>query len=160
AYYKWVIGGARSKAAVDNSGDFFLSTQGIALLELLPDTRMDRYELLASLRHDKSDQPGEVGVYFSHRIHPHPERDIHFYMQCSFNSVAGPRIPTDLPGLPNAKAMIERLKQGSPSALVVRWGMEESVTPAEFGYRSSISQGPRIRPLGSFNGRWFKLRMR
>ena len=61
--YHWVIGGARSSAEVDDSGTFLLSSQGISLLSLLSGISVDRYELVANLRHDKSDWPGEVGVY-------------------------------------------------------------------------------------------------
>jgi serine/threonine-protein kinase len=84
---RWVTGGGKGQIAAAGDGTLSVSCWGSGLLELLPDPRQPRYRFRADVRHDQSDDPGEVGIYFLHRRADTPGGPAECFCQLAYNDV-------------------------------------------------------------------------
>jgi serine/threonine-protein kinase len=107
-WFRWRLGKNSSRMHIEPDGTFsaeVIEKYHLGLLELLPDTRTDRYKLTAQLRHDTGNFGGFVGLYVGGHSYPwQPQRDIEMFHWVRFSAVtAAPKIirpGTDKPLLP------------------------------------------------------------
>jgi serine/threonine-protein kinase len=88
------VGSATSKVSRAEDGAATLDSWSLCLLELASDPGVDRYRVLARLRHDQTLRLGEVGLYASHRVLAGGPAPLHSFIALSWNDVAQPPLPT------------------------------------------------------------------
>jgi predicted Ser/Thr protein kinase len=149
---RWAVGTGQMTAAAD--GTCHVETWTLSLLELTPDPQHQRYLYRAQVRHEKSDENGEVGIYFNHGRHAAVNGDLHCFCQLSFNDIQdvvrifGPRARER--GFPPP--------EGNQANLVPRLYVP---TGAGFwGPRLSGLASPPFRAAGVEGGGWHTLEVR
>jgi serine/threonine-protein kinase len=63
---RWRVGERNGKMQIGQDGTFSLDTLATCLLELMPDTKLQRYALRGLVRQDDNVEDGLVGFYFNH----------------------------------------------------------------------------------------------
>src|SRR5262249_34399172 len=58
-----------------------------AILELVPDPQVDRYQVRAEVRHEKAYETGEVGLFVGLRAYPAGDDALYFLVRVAFNDV-------------------------------------------------------------------------
>lgn len=85
-WFKWRLGAGSGKDSVGDDGTFRISSWEPALLELVGDPQSERYTFSAEVRHLRSHEYSEVGIYFEHHMCGKPQ-DIHLYSRLFFNDL-------------------------------------------------------------------------
>jgi serine/threonine-protein kinase len=83
-WMRWREGQATSQTSVTANGTFSVHSWGQALLELVRDPQSEHYQFRALVRHDKSDDQGEVGIYVAHRGHGTPRGVVDHFVALTF----------------------------------------------------------------------------
>lgn len=87
SWYRWVWS-KQSQAGVGDDGHFVIhSWEKLALLELIPDPKTDRYRLEAEIRHLRGDTTSQAGFYFFHDVHEGIEGRVDAFIRLSFNDL-------------------------------------------------------------------------
>ena len=86
AWSRPVIGEPDVSVRPGGDGTLKVSAVDLSLLELVPDSRSDRYRVSARVRHDASDVTGDVGIYAAHHVHDVGGIEAHQFLRVSFNS--------------------------------------------------------------------------
>jgi serine/threonine-protein kinase len=109
-WLKWLIGESQGRIVTPDDQTFTVETWGESLLELVPDTRTDRYRFSIQIRHRESARPGTVGLYVARQLMDFRDKNVHFLMSCQFNDkFPGNRPPTGGPPPPNRAVLMPRL---------------------------------------------------
>jgi serine/threonine-protein kinase len=150
-WHRWRAGAARCQTELSDDGTFTLHAAGRALLELLPDPLSERYRVTAQVRHEKSNQPGSVGLFVAHQAFPGGPADVQFFIDLTFNDVRGSK---DLP------VMIRNgqpLPQAPNVVLLCPHLYSEEGRPPDIDDRWSGRSGPQFEPAGEGRGGWHDL---
>lgn len=112
---QWRSNKAQGQQVLGDDQTWTISSWDRAIVELLPDPQSESYRINAQVRHDKSDIPGEVGLYFARKMLPFQPSSYEFFTQLTFNdkrSVMGEVIKRN-PGVfresPTSKDNVVRL---------------------------------------------------
>jgi serine/threonine protein kinase len=92
-YFRWCSDEKPGKVLSTKDGEFSVQNSEYGLLELLPDTHLERYWFRAEVRHERQNYPeSRVGIYFAHSEQPDGDNVSHFHCNVTFNdlSVVGP----------------------------------------------------------------------
>jgi serine/threonine-protein kinase len=133
------VPGNPGEVLTDANGTFRLKSWGLCLLEIVRDPRARSFRLSAEVKHEESDEHGEVGIYLAHRAYSGTENGIHQYVQLTYNDirlVGGFKLPNgrEVPAQPIPVLFQSRLSaQGVPTELD---GMSFS------SWRERLSQPP------------------
>jgi serine/threonine-protein kinase len=84
-YFRWVTGQDSAQASLAQDGSFSVHSMKLALVELLPRVPLSRYRIRAELRHEQSNDGGEVGIYFSYLLFPTSRGPVHAFCHFAFN---------------------------------------------------------------------------
>jgi arylsulfatase A-like enzyme len=95
-HFRILPGADRAWTYLAGDGTFTVDAWGYCLVELLPDSRHDRYRFRASVRHRNSDLPGVVGLYAAHRSFPGGAVPTHLFTGLIYNDI---RTPADVAGM-------------------------------------------------------------
>jgi len=157
-WFRWQCGGGDAqRMEVEKDGTFLAENTHktrLGLLELLPDTRNDRYKLTAEIRHELGAYGGHVGMYVGHRVYPREPQDIQFFSHVRFNSVTevpfvvlkkGKRVVPE--GETHSMALVARMYTDDPGPLIL------------LDQHLAESNGGRLKALGPRNGVWHALEM-
>ncbi|MFO0822350.1 MAG: serine/threonine-protein kinase [Gemmataceae bacterium] len=152
-WFRWRLGKNSSRMHIEPDGTFsaeVIEKYHLGLLELLPETRTDRYKLTAQLRHDQGIINGWVGFYVGGRTYPwKPQQDIEMFHWVKFSAVtSGPKIirpGTDKHPLPENAC--------SPTLL---WTTLQSERVEGEVFEVSLNEVPGglMQALGPRNGVW------
>jgi serine/threonine-protein kinase len=143
------VGKQGSEMALADDGAMTVQSWSCCLLELVPDPGTNSYRFAAQVRHEKSDEFGDVGLYFARRTYAGGPAPLEFFTQLAFNGVRFPDIP--LPPRPVLEGPLENEVLLRPH-LVSDAGLKEGVS-----WKFFAVPGPRFEPLGESNGRWHDL---
>jgi serine/threonine-protein kinase len=144
AWSRWRMAEGRSQLSL-TEGCFTVSSWSLALLELLPDPRHDRYRLAAQVRHGKSiDFMGEVGLFVARQAYPGGDVEIHFFLRTTFN---------DVQLLDRGDPPRKRLPRDNTVTLRPHLHSEQDRPPA-IDRRLGGATGPRFKPAGEERGGW------
>ncbi len=107
AYYSIRSGDESTKVSISADGSFSVHSWSVCLLELLPDPRRQGYRFRVRVRHENSDMPGVVGIYFAHRAFPGPINEYHLFGGMTYNDIRSAkdyveRFPPDVAAKLNA----------------------------------------------------------
>ncbi|MCE9560629.1 MAG: serine/threonine protein kinase [Planctomycetes bacterium] len=155
-WFRWVSGKESQRMQLEKDGAVSAEMVGkdhMGVLELLPDTRNDKYKLTAEIRHELGGYGGFIGMYVGHRVYAGDLKGIHFFAHVRFNSV------TEVPFVvfANGKRHIPE-NQTSEMALVARVFPDETWPPSI--HQELIQQGGgRLKALGPRNGVWHPYEM-
>jgi serine/threonine-protein kinase len=153
-WFRWRAGKHEQRTQIESDGTFsaeMLHPHTSGLLELLPDPRTDRYKLNAQVRHDLGNSGNFVGLYVAHRAYPRQPRDIQFFAQVRFESVAASGRPIVL-GQPNP--VPANHTQHMSLALRV---LTDRIAPLNMDHPWNETRGPRLLARGPRNGEWHDL---
>jgi serine/threonine-protein kinase len=119
---RWRLGAVQPTIAAD--GSLCLESWHLSLFELLPDPQNERYKFSAWVRHQKSNDFGEVGIFCGHRQYGNGPEAIHQFLRLSFNDIRSndeafkeiaPHIPNAVPPAPNTVSLTPNLyAEGEP----------------------------------------------
>jgi hypothetical protein len=85
---RWSRSRARdARLATAGDGCLTIESWHLSLLELLPDPQRDRYRIQAWVRHEKSNDLGDVGIYCGHRQYGDGPAAIHQFTRLSYNDI-------------------------------------------------------------------------
>jgi serine/threonine-protein kinase len=84
-WFRWATGQQASQTSLSADGAFTVHSWTLGLLELVSEPGRP-YRLRARVRHSRSDDVGDVGLYFAYRPHP-PARDLHTFVQLTYNDL-------------------------------------------------------------------------
>jgi serine/threonine-protein kinase len=102
AWHDFPMGGA---AYLDRAPDgaCSLDTWTRTLLELVRDPQLESFRFRAEVRHEKSSQPGRVGLYFAHQTFQAGPDVVHYFGFLAFDDIEDFRVAYDnaLPHMPN-----------------------------------------------------------
>ena len=76
-----------SSTSLSADGSFTISSWSHAILELVPDPQVDRYQVRAEVRHEKAYETGEVGLFVGLRAYPAGDDALYFLVRVAFNDV-------------------------------------------------------------------------
>jgi serine/threonine-protein kinase len=140
-WYRWQNGTGRGWVSDEPDGTFTVTHPGVGLLELVADPTTDHYRLTAQVRHNRSNaSDGEIGLFVGHTVHPWLPKDIHFFIQTTFDAVWG-----QIGAIPGPRQ----------ARLRPRFLVHEGLPDPD--YSADGPTGPRLEPLGEQNNRWFSL---
>jgi tRNA A-37 threonylcarbamoyl transferase component Bud32 len=125
SWWRWRTGAETSQVSAAWDGTFSIHSWGLAMVDLVRDPQTSHYRIQAQVRHEKSDELGEVGLFFSLEGYPAGEAVVCFFVQLSFNDIKDATKPIDfgvqLPQQPpvpkgNSVNLVPRLfAEGKPS---------------------------------------------
>jgi serine/threonine-protein kinase len=102
-WYRWQMGGEATH--IDRAPDSACSlhTWTRSLLELVRDPQLETYRFRVEVRHEKSNQPGNVGLYFAHRTFQAGPDVVHYYGWLAFDDINDERVTfkNAVPNMPN-----------------------------------------------------------
>jgi serine/threonine-protein kinase len=88
---KWlrsVVGGQRTHNLLAPDGTFTVdSWEDLSLLELVTNPHRDTYVITAKVRHEKSNDLGEVGIYCGRYAYDYGEKSINSFVYLAFNDI-------------------------------------------------------------------------
>jgi serine/threonine-protein kinase len=87
AWSRWRTGEETSQTSLAGDGTFTISSWNRAMLELVRDPQVDRYQIRADVRHEKGDDFGEVGLVVGLRAYPAGDAPLYFFVRVAFNDV-------------------------------------------------------------------------
>src|SRR5262249_46476951 len=90
-WFRWQAGAGGGQVSTGSDGCCAVHSWTLSLLELLPDPLCEHYRLRVDVRHEKSDELGEVGIYFMHSKHPTALGPVDCFCQFAFNDIRDPR---------------------------------------------------------------------
>ncbi len=122
----------------------------VAVVELLPDPRTDRYRFACQVQHSKSGTLGEVGVYVARRAYPGGAENVHFFTQLSYNDVKRVR---DMPLVVDGR----RIPRHENTVELKPHLHSEYGRPPNIDCRMSGQAGPEFRPAEEDAGGWHEL---
>ncbi|OWK38333.1 serine/threonine-protein kinase [Fimbriiglobus ruber] len=85
---RWMEGEPDSRAAIEPNGEFRITTVNWGVLELLPDTRTDRYQISFQMKHEHGDSNANTGFYFARRAFPGGSNDLQFSLKVTYNDAS------------------------------------------------------------------------
>jgi eukaryotic-like serine/threonine-protein kinase len=96
-------------------GTYSILTEGLCLLELLPEPCCDSYCIRAKVKHQMSDIPifGEAGIYVGRKAHPGEEVPIQVFLQMTYDDLSVPVL---------ANPFADKLPPGEANENAVTWG--------------------------------------
>jgi serine/threonine-protein kinase len=109
---RWQQGAKKAQVSAGSDEAFGVHAWGLTLLELVRDPPCERYQVRAQIRHHTSENEGEVGLYFSHRLFLGPGAPVHFFVHVGYNDVVpklGPPLPLPRRQVGNRVRLIPRL---------------------------------------------------
>jgi hypothetical protein len=112
AGYRWLAGEASSQVRFGNDQPFYVQSLGAALLELLPDPRVDHYRFRAEVKHERTNKGTEVGIYFGQNTQPTEKGLAHYLCRLSFNDAED--LAQVVPGLKGNHAQLTLMQLGDP----------------------------------------------
>jgi serine/threonine-protein kinase len=152
-WFRVRAGDANTTAVAAPDGTLTVSSWPVCLVELVPDSRHDRYRFTVRVRHENSDVGGLVGAYTARRGFPGPTRDTDLYVGVVFNDVRSPaevvppHLAAKVKGPPDAAV---KLGAGLVGELAV--GVPWEVYPDGVA-------GPRYKPRGVAGDTWRELEL-
>jgi len=78
-WFRWRGGEEYSTIARSREDCFTVHTVEECFIELMPEVPSEEYRFSAQIRHEKSNKPGEVGIYFSHQFYEDGEKQNPIY---------------------------------------------------------------------------------
>ena len=154
-WFRCMAGASRSNSVLSDDNTFTIHAWTLSLLELMPEARCQSYRLTAQVRHENSDAPGEVGIYFARVSHNVDRRQVQAFLQLTFNGVRGDaemrkRLPPNfkMPGPPRLNTI----------ALLPHLYSDEAIRP-NVNLTLRGATGPGFQPLGEYNGCWHQLEL-
>ncbi len=88
AWFHTRVGGKHTRQTMAPDGAFTIdSWDDLCLMELVRDPQSERYVITARVRHEKSNDHGEVGIYFGRREPPCEGIDMHTFFSLSYNDI-------------------------------------------------------------------------
>jgi serine/threonine-protein kinase len=155
AWFRVRAGDENTTAVTGRDGTFTVSSWPVCLVELVPDSRHDRYRLTVQVRHENSGDGGLVGAYVARRGFPGPTRDTDLYVGMAFNDVRSPAqaIPAHLApkvALKDPPDPSVRLGPGIVGEFAA--GLTWEVYPGGVA-------GPRYKPRGIAGDTWRELEL-
>lgn len=154
-WFRWRAGKGSQRTHIEPDGTFsaeMLERLNPGLLELLPDTRTDRYKLTAQIRHDLGEFGELVGLYVAHRTYPRDPREIQFFADVQFGSVT----PAQGVIMDTKRKQITQEKQSHHMALALQLYTERTSSPNPSITWNEINGG-RLPTHGPRNGIWHDL---
>jgi serine/threonine-protein kinase len=154
-WFDFAYGGERSSTSLAKDGAFHVSTWDNCVLRLLTDPGRPDYVFSAEIRHERSDLPGEVGLFLALQEQAGEGfRDIEF-IKIGFNDVrsnqeignAMAKFAGPPPEIPNATQAFARF---------VRQPLAGKVIERQI----SLGKPVTFKPAGAMGGPWRKLEMR
>jgi serine/threonine protein kinase len=138
----WATGKGGSQKSVADDGVFSIHSWTLGMLELVhrpPPT----YTLNAEVKHDKSDQGGDVGLFFAlNEVHTN-DGILQLCYQLAFNDIVDRRVPPDVP---QQNVVLIR------SLLSLKSELDSPLSHTENG-----KVGRHFKPAGQFGSGWRKL---
>lgn len=139
-WFRVITNDADAKISLAPDGTFRVTTEKIALVEILPDPHLERFRYRAEIRHDDwfGLAAGEVGIYFLHSQHDLPDGEkAHFYGVLGFNDqmhyydTLKTRFPNLAPQGNPVKMALRRCKEPeeTPAAPIVASGLDDEFAP-------------------------------
>src|SRR6185437_16193389 len=102
AWFQWSAGEEATQIASGPDGVCSLHSWTLTLLDLVRDPQQDRYRFRAEVRHEKSHEPGGVGLYFAHRGNKAGPHVVHSFGVLMFDDINDTRaVYKRLPPQPN-----------------------------------------------------------
>ncbi|MBA4188803.1 MAG: hypothetical protein C0467_12460 [Planctomycetaceae bacterium] len=150
-WFRWRVGKNAQRTHIEPDGTFsaeVIQKNVIGVLELLPETRTDRYKLTAQVRHDVGGYGGFVGLYVGHRTYPWQTTEIHCLHHTRFSAVT--RTPLIL--RPNGKPVVTD-NETFHMSLVTRLHTG-AAAPLNLDQELNEVAGGRMVALGPRNGVW------
>jgi predicted Ser/Thr protein kinase len=154
-WFDFAYGGDRSSTSLGKDGAFYVSTWDQCCLRLLTDPGQSDYVFSAEIRHERSDLPGEVGLFLALQEQAGDGfRDFEL-IKIGFNDVrsnqeignAMAKFAGPPPEIPNAAQAFARfVRQPATGKIVER--------------QSSLGRPVTFKPAGAAGGPWRKLEMR
>jgi serine/threonine-protein kinase len=86
-HYKIIAGDAETRVVLNTDKSLTVSSWGLCLVELVPDSRCDEYTVAARIRHDNSDAAGVVGIFAARRSIGGPSGNSNLVVGQVFNDV-------------------------------------------------------------------------
>jgi serine/threonine-protein kinase len=83
----WRHGQEKSQVSIGADGCFSIHSWSFCLLELLADVPSEKYAVRMQVRHEKSNGPGDVGLYVAHRAHVGKQTRSHTFAYLTFNDI-------------------------------------------------------------------------
>jgi serine/threonine-protein kinase len=149
----WVLDGRGAGDGREPDGAFSVHAFDAALLELLPRVPIDRYRLCATLRHLRSGEEGEVGLFVGRKGYATAEGAVYLFVRLAFNDVVSAadyvqalnrRLPPDA-ALPVPAGNMLALKANL-------YGREKTTSPGDnlttLAHEDCIQPGRFARPAG------------
>jgi serine/threonine-protein kinase len=154
-WFCWRAGKEAQRTHIEPDGTFsaeMLDRHVTGLLELLPDSRIERFKLTAQVRHDLGGPAAFVGLYVGHRTYARFPRDMQLFAQARFNAVSPvPRVIT----LPIPRQQLPE-NETRRIALGLRLYVDHTVPTDMDGFLEE-TYGPRMTASGPRNGVWHDL---
>jgi hypothetical protein len=151
---RWCAGAERSQTSTARDGSFSVHSWDVGLLELVHDPGRTYYRIRAQVRHEKSDDTGEVGIYFCHCQWPTTDgAEAHCFVQLTFNDIKDAvalhgRLPPMNP-MPPAP-------QGNPVSLLARlYALRQGEVVGDDRIAGLVPE--LFRPAGFGGGPWRSL---
>lgn len=153
-WFRLLTGQDTTTTSLAPDGTFSLHSWGLALVELLPDTYHDRYQITAEVRHEKADIRGEAGLYFGRQGYPGLKGDFHLFVDMAYNDV---RSVVELFGsLPGEIAAKIKPPKGNVVTLASHVHTERG-DKYPFNSRTPLVAGATFKHSGWSGGPWRKL---
>jgi serine/threonine-protein kinase len=148
-WHHWRVGGGKAQTSLAPDGAFAVHSWDHSLLELLRDPGHDRYRVRAQVRHESSDDFGEVGLYVCHAERARGAETVHSFLQLTFNDVRAVDDESRLlpPGVSAPRA------PGNPVNLLGRLYVRGGPR-ARFDERLRSIRPAHFRPAGFGGGGW------
>ena len=147
-WYKWRVGEDGTKLARSTEGAMTIHASDLCMIELLPALECESYRFAVQVRHEKSLNPGAVGIYFAHQTSGN-NSDVEWFAQLSFNDVRG---PNEMPGILNQKGEIKK-----PTSVVHMRPSFRIKSDNRIRMEIPGKSGPTIQPAGEGRGEWHEL---
>jgi eukaryotic-like serine/threonine-protein kinase len=146
---RWLVGGASSRASVTSDGTFSVQSLTPSLLQVVPDSQTDHYQFKAQVRHVKSDNSGEVGLFVGQQTYPEKPGTLFFATKLTFNEVCGMDVPE---GNYHLRRRDQRGNEVGLAPNLISEGRDPQID-----WRLLAVAGPWIRPVGENKGSWHDL---
>jgi serine/threonine-protein kinase len=148
---RWMFGRPAGPLEPPDGQTLTIDTWSLSLLELLPDPGTDRYRFRVQVRHEKSELPGAVGLYFARRSYVGERGVIESFTQVAFNDVRGDK--ERLERIPPEHRLRTKLRDNSVQ-MIHRLAADGLSGDA---FMLGGVAGPWFKPHGELNGIWHDL---
>jgi serine/threonine-protein kinase len=158
AWSRLLLGDEKTRAGPGADGCFAIHSWDVALLELVRDPRMERFQLRAWVRHEKSDF-GEVGLYVCRSEARDGDRRACGFIQIAFNDVQEEKLDGKKVNLPpEVEALLPKSELNRVRLIPRVWSRSGAERP--FDDRGSGPTPELFKPAGFAGGDWRRLTLR